>query len=79
MVFLLSRKVAEHIAAQAPGRIIDNTTGLGWAKQWRIVSAHLEDSEHGIGRIIAECEPVPLDDPQRVTRDDLGELTDRNR
>lgn len=78
---LISREAAEQIAKRAPGKVINNTTGLWQAKQWRVISAHLEDGEHGVGRVIAECEPVPLDvdDPQRVTWDDLGELTDRNR
>jgi len=52
------KEEAMRIRDIAPGIIIENETGLGWPRAWRIVSA--EPDEHGDGRsaIIAGCEPV---------------------
>ncbi len=49
---------AERILDALPGRIIENNTGLGWPKQWRIVKAEIEEHSDYQGVVVAHCEAV---------------------
>lgn len=42
----------------APGIVIENTTGLGWPRAWRIVEANIEEHSEGRGAVVAGCEAV---------------------
>ena len=52
------KEEAMRIRDIAKGIIIDNETGLGWPRAWRIVSAEPDEHGEGRGAIIAGCEPV---------------------
>jgi hypothetical protein len=55
---ILSREAAEILATQLPGRVVDNVFGIGYAKQWRVLSARIEEREEGKGVVIASCEVI---------------------
>ncbi len=55
---LATKDEAEILASAAVGRTIDNTTGLGWPKRWRIVRAEIQEHDAKKGVVIAHCEPV---------------------
>lgn len=52
------KEQTEDILANAPGRIIENTIGLGWAKQWRVVVAGIEEHDDERGVVVAGCVPA---------------------
>lgn len=52
------KEEAMRVKEIAKGIIINNETGLGWPRAWRIVEASVEEHSEGRGAIIASCEPV---------------------
>jgi hypothetical protein len=62
---VLTKQVAEQIAAQANGKIISNPTGvLGPAKQFRVLSARIEGTDEQ-GCVLATCEAVTENEEER--------------